>query len=142
MTEPGGDSWRQTTFFPLAITSRLAVGEALDVKLDTQTYDTAVYGEVPLVDAVATHDAGTGRTAIFLVNRSLDAATTVSVDVSHLGAVAVLETHTLADDDIYAKNTLDDQERVGVRPNDSVTVADGKLTVELPAVSWTAISLG
>ncbi|GAA1427623.1 alpha-N-arabinofuranosidase [Microlunatus lacustris] len=142
MTEPGGDAWRQTTFFPFAITSRLAVGVALDVKLTTETYETAVYGEVPLVDAVATHDAETGRTAIFLVNRSLDAATTVSVDVSHLGAVAVLETHTLADEDIYAKNTLDDQERVGVRPNDSVTVADGKLTVELPAVSWTAISLG
>jgi len=56
--------------------------------------------------------------------------------------VSVLETHTLADDDIYAKNTLADQERVGVRPNESVSVADGTLTVELPAVSWTAISLG
>ena len=26
MTEPGGPTWRQTTFFPFAITSRLAVG--------------------------------------------------------------------------------------------------------------------
>jgi alpha-N-arabinofuranosidase len=142
MTEPGGPAWRQTTFFPFAITSRLAVGEALDVKLTTGTYDTTVYGEVPLVDAVATHDAGTGRTAIFLVNRSLDAATSVSVDVSHLGAVSLLETHTLADSDIYAKNTLAEQDRVGVAPNESVAVAEGTLTVELPAVSWTAISLG
>jgi alpha-N-arabinofuranosidase len=142
MTEPGGDAWRQTTFFPFAITSRLAVGQALDVKLDTQTYDTAVYGEVPIVDAVATHDAETDRTAIFLVNRSLESATTVTVDVKHLSGVSVLETHTLTDDDIYAKNTLADQERVGVRPNESVQVADGLLTVELPAVSWTAISLG
>ena len=89
MTEPGGPAWRQTTFFPFAITSRLAVGEALDVKLTSDTYQTAIYGEVPLVDAVATHDAETGRTAIFVVNRSLDAATTVQVDVSHLGAVEV-----------------------------------------------------
>ncbi|WP_375423320.1 alpha-N-arabinofuranosidase [uncultured Friedmanniella sp.] len=142
MTEPGGAAWRQTTFFPFAITSRLAVGEALDVKLTTGTYDTAVYGAVPLVDAVATHDAGTGRTAIFLVNRSLDAATTVSVDVSHLGPVSLLETHTLADDDIYATNTLADQDRVRVAPNESAAVADGTLTIELPAVSWTAVSLG
>ena len=32
MTEPGGPAWRQTTFFPFAATSRLAQGEALDVR--------------------------------------------------------------------------------------------------------------
>ena len=142
MTEPGGPAWRQTTFFPFALTSRLAVGNALQVRLTSDTYATTAYGEVPLVDAVATHDAGTGRAAIFLVNRALDAATTVTVDVSHLGAVDVRETHTLADADIYAANTLADQERVAVAPNPSAVVADGRLTVELPAVSWTAIALG
>ena len=142
MTEPGGPAWRQTTFFPFAITSRLAVGTALDVKLVSDTYQTTVYGEVPLVDAVATHDEATGRTAIFLVNRNLESATTVTIDVSHLGGLSVLETHTLADEDIYAKNTLADQFRVGVAPNESVSIADGQLSVELPAVSWTAISLG
>ena len=142
MTEPGGPAWRQTTFFPFAITSRLAVGQALDVRLTSDTYTTAAYGEVPVVDAVATHDAATGRTAIFIVNRSVDQATRVQVDVSHLGQVTVLETHTLADDDIYAKNTLDDQERVGVHPNGSAGITDGTLTVELPPVSWTAVALG
>ena len=142
MTEPGGPAWRQTTFFPFAITSRLAVGNALEVRLTCDTYETKAYGQVPLVDAVATHDPETGRTAIFLVNRSLDASTTVTVDVGRLGAVEVLETHTLADADVYAANTLADQERVGVSPNPSATVADGKLTVELPACSWTALSLG
>jgi alpha-L-arabinofuranosidase len=141
MTEPGGDTWRQTTFFPFALTSRLAVGSALEVKLESDTYQTNTYGEVAIVDAVATHDAATGKTAIFLVNRSQDAATTVSIDVSHLGSVSVAETHTLADDDIYAKNTLGDQERVGVSPNESATLANGTLTIVLPAVSWTAIAL-
>ena len=142
MTEPGGPAWRQTTFFPFAITSRLAVGQALEVKLTSDTCTTAAYGEVPVVDAVATHDAANGRTAIFMVNRSLDQATSVQVDVSHLGEVAVLETHTLADDDIYAKNTLADQERVGVRTNSSAAITDGTLTLELPPVSWTAVALG
>ncbi|MCW2810164.1 MAG: alpha-L-arabinofuranosidase [Friedmanniella sp.] len=142
MTEPGGPAWRQTTFFPFAITSRLAVGTALEVKLTSDSYTTKAYGEVPLVDAVATWDEATGRTAIFLVNRSTDAATTVTVDVSHLGDVALLETHTLADDDIYAANTLTDRERVGVAENTSAQVSGGTLSIELPAVSWTAISLG
>jgi alpha-N-arabinofuranosidase len=141
MTEPGGATWRQTTFFPFAVTSRLAKGVALEVKLESDSYDTAVYGEVATVDAVATFDAETGATAIFLVNRSQDAPTTVTIDVSHLGDVSIAETHTLADDDIYAANTLADQDRVGLKPNDSASIVDGKLTIELPAVSWTAIAL-
>jgi alpha-L-arabinofuranosidase len=141
MTEPGGATWRQTTFFPFAVTSRLAKGVALEVKLDSDSYDTKVYGEVATVDAVATFDEESGSTAIFLVNRSQDAPTTVTIDVSHLGDVSITETHTLADDDIYAQNTLADQNRVGLGPNDSAKITDGKLTIELPAVSWTAIAL-
>ena len=142
MTEPGGDAWRQTTFFPFAITSRLAVGEALEVKLSSESYHTAKYGEVPLIDAVATHDPATGNTALFLVNRSIESSVNITVDIRGLGDIAVLETHTLADSDIYAVNSAVNQLRVGVRPNESVSIADGTLSIELPAVSWTAISLG
>jgi alpha-N-arabinofuranosidase len=142
MTEPGGPAWRQTTFFPFAITSRLAQGDALELKLDAPTYATAEYGEVSLVDAVATHDAAAGRAAVFLVNRSQQEAVTVTVDVASLGHIRVLEAHTLSDDDIYAKNTLLEPERVTPRTNDSVVLDGGVLTVVLPPVSWTALSLG
>ncbi|MDQ1484104.1 MAG: alpha-L-arabinofuranosidase, partial [Actinomycetota bacterium] len=142
MTEPGGDAWRQTTFFPFAVTSRLAVGSALEVKLVSDTYETALYGEVALVDAVATHDPETGMTAIFLVNRSLDLSTTVTIDISQLGDVAIIETQTLADDDIHAANTLADQNRVALSENASARIDSGRLTIELPAVSWSAVGLG
>lgn len=142
MTEPGGPAWRQTTFFPFSITSRLAQGSALRIQLESPTYRTEVYGEVPLVDAVATHDARTGRTALFLVNRCQDSPVSVTADIRSLGEVALLESHTLADEDVYAKNTLRERERVASRPNDSVRLGDGALTVTLPPVSWTALSLG
>jgi alpha-N-arabinofuranosidase len=142
MTEPGGPAWRQTTFFPFAMTSRLARGQALEVKLESETYTTEVYGAVALVDAVATHDAETGRSAVFLVNRSQSEATTVTIDIAALGAVSVLDAQTLSDDDVYAKNTLQDPERVGLTANDSALIGDGTITVTLPAVSWTAIELG
>ncbi len=72
MTEPGGAAWRQTTFFPFAVTSRLARGVTLELKLDCPTYVSERHGVVPVVDAVATYDEATGDTAVFLVNRSLD----------------------------------------------------------------------
>jgi alpha-N-arabinofuranosidase len=141
MTEPGGPAWRQTTFFPFAITSRLACGSALDLKLDAPLYDSRCYGTVPLIDAVATHDASTATAAVFLVNRSTDEPITVTIDLTSLGTVTLRESHTLADTDVYAKNTLGDPERVSPRPNDSVRIAPGELTVTVPPVSWTALGL-
>jgi alpha-N-arabinofuranosidase len=142
MTEPGGPAWRQTTFFPFAITARLAKGSALNVRLVSDTYETKDYGTADIVDAVATHDADSGESALFLVNRSQTEPTTVSIDISRLGAVGITESHQLSDDDVYAKNTLDDPERVQPTTATSATIADGVLTVTLPAVSWTAIALG
>jgi alpha-N-arabinofuranosidase len=141
MTEPGGPAWRQTTFFPFALIAKLARGVTLELKLESPTYDTALHGEVCVVDAVATHDAATGDTAVFMVNRSLTEAVELAVDVSNLGQVAVVDAQTLHDDDIHAKNTLDDPERVGLTPNNSHSIVDGKLRITLPPVSWTAVTL-
>ena len=140
MTEPGGPAWRQTIFFPFAITARLAQGTALRVAVESPSYETSAYGSVPLVDAVATIDDD-GAVALFLVNRSQDAATTVSIDVGSLGPVRLAESMTLADDDATAMNTLEHQDRVAPTPNRSVRIGDGLLTVDLPAISWTALQL-
>jgi alpha-N-arabinofuranosidase len=142
MTEPGGPAWRQTTFFPFATTSRLATGSALDVKLESPEYDTEVYGTVPVIDAVATHDAGTDRTAVFLVNRSQSDEAVVTIDIAALGAVTVLSAQTLADGDITARNTLQQPDRVALAENATATESGGVVTVTLPAISWTAIELG
>jgi alpha-N-arabinofuranosidase len=141
MTEPGGDTWRQTTFFPFSVTSRLAAGEVLRPAIATGTYETAVYGEADLMDAVATFDEATGSAALFVVNRSTTETQTVRVDVRDLGVTRVREALSLWDDDVYAKNTLHDQTRVGLRPTPGATLADGELTLQLPPVSWTAVSL-
>lgn len=140
MTEPSGPAWRQATFFPFSLTSRLATGSTLDVKLTSDVHETDLYGTVNTVDAVATHDRETGQTAAFLVNRSQSEEANVAIDISALGAVTLLDARTLADEDVHAKNTLADNERVSLRLNDSVRLGDGFMSVNLPPVSWTALS--
>lgn len=110
--------------------------------MDAPSYETAVFGEVPLVDAVATRDDESGQSSVFLVNRSRTESIEVTVDVSGLGVASITETHTLSDDDVYAKNTLADRERVAPRANESARVENGTLTITLPPVSWTAVALG
>jgi len=142
MTEPGGPSWKQTTFFPFAVTSRLAVGASLEVRLESPTYKTDVYGEVPVLDAVATHDPDTGAVALFLVNRDQTRSHEVSVDISALSGLTVKESVSLWDEELYAKNSMEHPDRVGLKANDSAFIDGSRLTVTLPRVSWTAISLG
>lgn len=142
MTEPGGAVWRQTTFFPFSVTSRLARGDVLRPRIDVGTYATKVHGRAPLVDAVATTDAGSGTSAVFLVNRSQTESIEVTIDVADLAASVVTEAVTLHDDDVYAKNTREDQNRVGLRDLVGATIDGGTLTVTLPPVSWSALALG
>jgi alpha-N-arabinofuranosidase len=139
MTEPGGPAWRQPTFHPFAITSRLAAGQVVQVQTDSPTVSTAKHGEVAAVDAVATYDEG--RLTVFAVNRSTEGPIEVTIDVSRAGVTTVQEAVLVHDEDPLATNSATHPDRVVPQPLDSVQLADGKLTVTLPAISWTALSL-
>jgi alpha-N-arabinofuranosidase len=144
LTEPGGPAWRQTIFHPFAITSRLAKGDVLRVELTSPTYGTARYGDVPVLDAVATHDRETGAITVFAVNRDTREPIDLTVALGSFGRpLRVLEAWTISDHALTAQNTLDEPDRVVPRPTESAAVgADAVLTATLPPVSWTALLLG
>ena len=138
MTEPGGAAWRQTTFFPFAATSANARGEALRVTVDAPDYATAAFGAVPVLDAVASHDASTGAAALYVVNRSEQ-----PVEVRlELGALTVghAAARTLSDDDPTATNTRESPDRVGLVANDSLSVDGSTARIVLPPISWTEVT--
>ena len=139
MTERGGPAWRQPTFHPFAITSRLAAGQVLQVETYSPTVSTTQYGDITAVDAVATYDVG--KLAVFLVNRSTEGPIEVTVDVSRASVTTIAEAVTVHDDDRLATNSAEQPDRVTPQPNESVRIEDGTLIVTLPAISWTALSL-
>jgi alpha-N-arabinofuranosidase len=76
------------------------------------------------------------------VNRSQTESIDVTVNVSDLNATVITEAVTLHDEDVYAKNTLQDQNRVGLKQLEGAVLEEGLLTVTLPPVSWSAVALG
>ena len=110
------------------------------LQVESPLIETAKFGAVPAVDAVATHDAETGASAIFLVHRGRGDAVELRIDVAGLGDVEIVEAHVLHDDDPYARNTLEDPERVQPRTLEA-RLADGILHVTLPPIAWAALSL-
>ncbi len=143
MTEPGGIAWRQTTFFPFSVTSRLAQGRVVRVPVESATFSSDRFGDVARVNAVATIDEG--GVSVFVVNRSTADAADLRIDLSAVRAelgreLRVVEDRLVHDDDPYAANTLTDPERVGLSAA-GATVAAGALEVTLPAISWAAFRL-
>ena len=142
MTEPGGRSWRQTTFHPFALTARHAAGEVLQVAVDAPAQATAKFGDVPVLDAVATHDPATGDVTVFAVNRSLTQDVTLDVDLRGFPGLEVLEATTLSNPDHTWQATADDATSVLPRANGSAALTDGRATAVLPPVSWSMVRLG
>ncbi|WP_084126087.1 alpha-N-arabinofuranosidase [Demequina sp. NBRC 110054] len=138
MTEPGGDAWRQTTFHPFATTSRLARGDVLDLRIDSETMPTEKHGDVPVVTAAATIDPETDEVALFVTNRSAEERT---VTVRHPGAVLRLGggAAVLADHE-GARESQEAAEAYGMV--DALPVAHGEdeIILRLAPESWTAFS--
>ena len=127
-TEPHGSAWRQTTFHPFATTSRLARGNVLSANLYGPRYDTARYGLVPALDAVATHDPDAGDLTLFVVNRDQHDAAELSVDLRGFDLpLEPAEAWTLADHDRHAANTAAEPDRVALRPIDGLVVDGHRL---------------
>ncbi|WNV88465.1 alpha-N-arabinofuranosidase [Umezawaea sp. Da 62-37] len=139
-SEPGGPAWRQTIFHPFALTSRLARGDVLRTQVASPSGTTARFGDVPVVDAVATHDAESGDTVVFAVNRHREEPVELRVALAAFGDVRVAEVWTVSDEDTTATNTEQDPDRVVPRQG-TADIADDGLVVVLPPVSWTVVRL-
>ncbi len=144
MTEPGGIAWRQTTFFPFSITSRLAGSRAVRVPVSSGSFDSDRFGQVANINAVATLDDG--GVSLFVANRSALESEDLEIDLTAVasafgGELTIAESHLLHDEDRYAANTLEDPDRIGVRELEGATVTDGVLRFSLRPVSWAAIRL-
>jgi alpha-N-arabinofuranosidase len=132
MTVPGGPAWRQTTFYPFALTAPVAGGQLRPVELEAPTQPTLSYGSVPVVQAAAI-DGGDRAEAvgtIFVVNRSADQPVCLRLSVPW--ATASVELTVLSDSDPTAANSAETPNRV-VPQVSEMTPGD---SVVLPPASW------
>ena len=142
MTEPGGRAWKQTTFHPFALTSRHASGTVLQLAVESPRISGGKSADFAAVSAVATYDAEKGEAVVFAVNRSATDVIALDAAVSGLGSVQVVEALTYANKDPYWQATADDSTSVLPAENVTAKADGGRLTAELPAVSWSMIRLG
>jgi alpha-N-arabinofuranosidase len=133
---------KQTSFYPFLWVSNFARGNSLDLLVRAPHVETAQYGGVSMLDVSASHDPATGESAIFVVNRSQSDAV-VSEFVWQDGAPQrISEVWQLAGDDPKAANTFAQPNTVTPQKLAAPAMQDGKFTLRLPPLSFTAIRMG
>jgi alpha-N-arabinofuranosidase len=134
-TEPSGPAWRQAIFDPFALTARYASGDVLRPAITSPRHDTARFGDVETLDAVATIDDDAGECTVVLVNRSpaepVAAAVTLPKGSWRAGAHFVVEAGTSA-----VVNSAAQPDAVRACTTTAPEPQEGQLTVVVPPASW------
>ena len=129
---------RQTIYYPYSWALAFARGSALELLVDSPTYDVAGIGAVNYVDVSASLDPATGKSAFFLLNRDL--AKPRQVECNWQGPVPrVVDADVLTGSDLKASNTFESPTRVTSQKTEKPSAKDGRVTFELPPRSYTVL---
>ncbi len=139
MTEPGGDAWRQTIYYPFKFASTHGRGTALQLDVDCPTYDADVAAGVSYLDIAGVHNGDKGEITFFAVNRSGDEPIEVDLSLERFGAAKSVAHTLITHDDLEACNTLENQNNVAPRQGDGAKLEGGKLALNLPPYSYSVI---
>lgn len=129
---------RQTIYYPYSWALEFARGSALELLVESPTYDVSGIGAVSYVDAAATQQTDTGKIALFLLNRDLAKPRQVEIvweGLSPRAGDAVVLTGT----DLKATNTFDAPARVTPQKAEKPSTSGSRTTVELPPRSYTVV---
>ena len=102
--------------------------------------NTQKYGDVSVLDVAASLDPASGDGAIFLVNRSLTDSVVTELSWVDGSTVTLEKGWQLAGSDPKALNTWEHRNNLVAQPIALPRVADGQATVQLPPLSFTALT--
>lgn len=132
---------KQSIYYPIMLFSQLAHGNALDVKVNAPMYNTKLFGDMPLLDVSSSHDEETNTNAIFIVNRSQTESLPLDILWQDVVPKSVNSTHQVAGTDPKATNSFDNPNVVKAVAIDAPDISDGKTTMMLPPLSFTALEV-
>jgi alpha-N-arabinofuranosidase len=140
MTEPNGRCWLQTIYYPFLYASRYGRGSSLRISIDSPTYTCAIGDGIPFVDCAATLSEDESIVTLFLVNRDLTQEQECSIAFQNYIRPCVEAWIALCDFTPSEVNTVEHSPIVP-KSLDAYAIRDGRLTLTLPAFSWSVVRL-
>lgn len=116
MTEKGGESWRQTIFYPFVYLSKYGQGEVMRTVDEIPEYSVSKGYQVPFLDYVITYREERQELVIFAVNRRPDKAE-LEMELQGFNDCTILEAIMLCADNLKDTNLEDHMRVVPVKAN-------------------------
>ena len=141
-TNPDGEGIvLQTTWHALALYSRLSGELALDAWLESDaSFSGGDYSGVPVLDISATLDRQQQQIALFVINRTADAHSEVTIHLEAGRFDGVARANILNGPQLDSENTFDTPEAVALRTS-ALPTQERTLTCTLKPHSLTALEL-
>lgn len=139
MTDPKGDAWRQTIYYPYYFASVFGRGTALNLAVKCPGYDADVADNVPYIDVAGVHDAAGGTITFFAINRHGTDSLTTEISLQGFGAAQVIDHQVMTHQMLDAVNAAKDQTNVAPQKGTGAKVEDGAVKLALPPYSYSMI---
>ncbi len=135
MTQNGGGTVKQTTFYPFRYAAAYGRGEAVRSISDCALFDNR-FGKARRINEAVTHNAAAREVCVFLCNYS-ESAEEVELELRSFGDLACEEFVSMHSADMGACNTFAAPEAVLPVQNEPVAVkGGGRADVRLQPMSW------
>ena len=141
MTEPGGRAWRQTIYYPYLFASLHGRGTALNLAVESPTYDSDIAKDVPYLDIAAVHNEEEGILTFFVVNRHGSETLSTTVDLDGYDGAKIFNHQIMVNDDLEAVNTADNPDNVIPQSGSGIEIKDNTIVMDLPPYSYQMIQL-
>src|SRR5690606_769782 len=140
MTEPNGQAWRQTIFYPFMHVSKYGRGTALHTLSSSPVFDTKDFTDVPYLESTAVYNEETEEVTIFAVNRHLQEGLELECDVRSFEGYRIVEHLEMHHSDLKARNSAT-EEKVKPTATGDAKIDGGMVTATLSPTSWHVIRL-
>ncbi len=141
MAQKGGPAWRQTIYYPYQFASLYGRGYALNLSVDSPTYNCRVADDVSYLDVSAVHNIDEGKVTLFILNRHLGEDAELDVSLTGFDNVRLSDHFVMQGHDLLSTNGPDAPDRIAPVAGTGVGVEDGKLVGKLAPLSYHVVRL-
>lgn len=137
MTNPEGEAWRQTIFYPFAQVSNYARGEVIRPVIESESYATSDFEEVPYLESIAVVNEELNELVVFAVNRG-EEAMTFDIQLEGFEVKGIREFTHLTGHGIKETNT-ENNEIVKPVISEAIELNEELAIAKLEPLSWNVI---
>ena len=133
-----GGIFKQTIYHPFHMLSQYGHGVTMKAVVDAETYN-CEFGDLPIVEPAVVYNEETDEVRVFVLNCSQDEDTEFEMELQGYGDKKVKKHLVLNGDDLEARNTFEDPDRVVMK---ELEVPADSTKVVLPKMSWNIVIYG